>query len=357
LALVLYVFSTLAGRHEWDEMYDNGRELGVVDEALTISAAYLKFKAPWPVTPRDMVVAGRTVTKDHGSVWLISTSVEHADAPVDAGNASVIRAQLLFGGTVLYPIDSQSCRVVCVSSSDPKGSLPTWAVNASNVKQPLCIAAVRSHLRKNGARLQAEQQKSAKQTTQTSSATQVANDNVRAGEMLGVKICDWAVGSEFSETVGRFMKGAVWSAAFRNTISTVVSASGAGSGTGSCDEGAVVNMVRTGADSVGRPLVGLLAIRVREAKKEVSANPSLSAPSPWNSTNSLYAKVQLDQCERTTCTAPVSSKERNKASNFDSAATQPSQIQFALYVMIVLDGVLIVFAYYFLSTNPGRCLI
>ena len=49
----------------------------MVDEELRISATHMKLKAPWPVAARDFVIAGRAVTRDDGSMWLVSTSVEH----------------------------------------------------------------------------------------------------------------------------------------------------------------------------------------------------------------------------------------------------------------------------------------
>lgn len=82
--LVAYVFSQVNLRSFWDETFDSGSELDCdkvcvivftgclcglkfdSTQATGIHVSHYVFKAPWPITFRDLVVAGRRIDKPDG---------------------------------------------------------------------------------------------------------------------------------------------------------------------------------------------------------------------------------------------------------------------------------------------------
>ena len=140
--------SSFDNREEWDELFDFGKTIELIDKDLEIAYSYVALKTVWPLVPRDMVVAGRTIREPNGSIWLISTSVDHPSYPPSI-NGDFVRCIIHFSGTAIIPLTSDSCKVVTSSASNPGGSIPQWASNAAALKSPLIIAAVRDYLRKN----------------------------------------------------------------------------------------------------------------------------------------------------------------------------------------------------------------
>jgi START domain/Integral peroxisomal membrane peroxin len=138
-AVVVYnVFADQSNRAEWDEMFSHGRTLQQVDEHTNIY--HHAMKAPWPVKARDMVLLNRTIVLADGTIFSYTTSVKHPSCPEDS---SYVRADLIFSALHIRPLNPNSCRVTYSVGVDVKGSLPQWVTDMTNVKQPLCIAAVR----------------------------------------------------------------------------------------------------------------------------------------------------------------------------------------------------------------------
>ncbi len=71
------------------------------------------------VTPRDIVVAGRTTVLPDGSLFLYSSSVTHPDAPEQPGH---VRTNLVFGALRITPRGANKCFVSAGSAAAAPGS-------------------------------------------------------------------------------------------------------------------------------------------------------------------------------------------------------------------------------------------
>jgi len=113
---------------------------------------YSTFKAPWPVSFRDLLAVGRVQRMANGALLNYATSVDIRDVPVDRVDpvlyqkilkSQKVRAQLEFYGLLVTPLPSVDgqprCQVNLVASTNPGGSLPAWLTNQSQLNQPLCI--------------------------------------------------------------------------------------------------------------------------------------------------------------------------------------------------------------------------
>ena len=122
-------------RTQWDPMIETSRVLRVVDRLTRI--AHSLFKAPWPMSKREMIIVGRGQREDDGSFFSFATSVPYPDLPATSG---VIRASLLYYGVRFYPLTPSTCRFRYVACSDPLGYLPKAVVNLAATIQPQTIA-------------------------------------------------------------------------------------------------------------------------------------------------------------------------------------------------------------------------
>ena len=100
---------------------------------------YSRFRAPWPISRRDMHIVGRgeRMAAD-GSYLTYGASITNPPA-TQPSPRGVIRAYLQYYGTRITPLGDGRCRVVFVACSDPKGMLPQWIVSAAAQLQPLNI--------------------------------------------------------------------------------------------------------------------------------------------------------------------------------------------------------------------------
>ncbi len=315
-AVVAHVFTDMKGRSGWDELFDFGRDLEVLDEELKLVCSHMAFKAPWPVTPRDLVVAGRTIVQDDGSIWLISCSVDHPAMPVSS-NGSFIRAHLEFGGTVIFPIDEQSCRVVYVVASDPKGTIPKWLVNAMNEKSPLCLAVIRDYIKSHPQVQQEVQQRLARAAVMAAGGTGAlllpSGPERRCGHVLGLQLASaW----ETAVFATKFQRVAAFAKAWPlgRTLSAVTFA---------CRSlwsmrHKTAPIATSNAD---RPVIGLIALQVMEACRELP--PSAEKSPWWSETANLFVRVALDddtmQTNLTSIVADVPRKLRRATFAVDAS--------------------------------------
>jgi hypothetical protein len=157
--LVSMLFNSPDWRSQWDGMFDKGEKVEILDQFTSIG--YNSFKAPWPVSGRDFTALGRSVilppsavpgldasTGTIGAVFTFSTNIESPKKPPQKG---LVRGILHFCGLWIeaVPGNPNRSKVIYCLGSDPMGSIPKSIVNAANVKQPLCVAAVRNVLLKN----------------------------------------------------------------------------------------------------------------------------------------------------------------------------------------------------------------
>lgn len=140
------VFAASSLRTKWDDMFDRGDILEVVDTNTMIS--YGALKAPWPVSPRDFCTVGRAIVKPDGSIFMFNTTVDHPKAKPVKGN---VRSEVIYSAILIKPVPGQpnKSEVFYSVGSDPKGSIPTGIVNAANIKMPLLVARVGEFIRKN----------------------------------------------------------------------------------------------------------------------------------------------------------------------------------------------------------------
>lgn len=142
--IVFSVFTNSAVRPHWDEMFKKGGVVKKVDKVTSI--VYEALKAPWPVSARDYVLLVRSTKLSDGSIFVYSRSLDENLVPEEK---QFVRANMIYSALHIQPLTSSSCRVTYSLASDPRGSLPKYLINLSNVKQPLCIAAVADLIRRS----------------------------------------------------------------------------------------------------------------------------------------------------------------------------------------------------------------
>lgn len=133
-------------RHEWDQMFGEGKLIELVDPNTVI--AYASFKLPWPASWRDFVTIGRNIVLPNksdgspGGVFIWFGSIEHSDAPLVKKN---VRGDAIFSTWLLTPNieDPTKTDVVYSVAQDPKGSIPKALVDAANLLQPRTIGVIR----------------------------------------------------------------------------------------------------------------------------------------------------------------------------------------------------------------------
>ncbi|MBD64603.1 MAG: hypothetical protein CME62_05325 [Halobacteriovoraceae bacterium] len=88
---------------------------------------------PWPVNDRDTVVHYKLkLSEDKRSLILYFKSTEHPNAPAGEGK---VRAEIEFGKIYFSP-RGEDTYVELILLVDPKGSIPTWAVNLVQSSMP-----------------------------------------------------------------------------------------------------------------------------------------------------------------------------------------------------------------------------
>jgi len=132
------LFSDMGRRVKWDPMVGASRGVEEIDRLTHI--CYAIFKAPWPVSKREVILLGRSQQEPDGSFVSYASSIPYDALPVSAGS---VRANLLYSAVMVTPLTSGSdagkCRVTFVSCSDPMGHVPHMLVDATSVRECLDI--------------------------------------------------------------------------------------------------------------------------------------------------------------------------------------------------------------------------
>ena len=84
--------------------------------------------APWPIWPRELAFSQVKII-DNDTIWLVAFSIDHELVPLR--DKEYVRANILmsiWGFTEITPDQTLVTRIVHV---EPKGSLPTWLINAT----------------------------------------------------------------------------------------------------------------------------------------------------------------------------------------------------------------------------------
>jgi hypothetical protein len=193
-SVIHQLFSNPEYRSLYDPLYDSGRIHQSIDRLTHIK--FTQFKAPWPVSKREVLSINRSTRLSDGSILDYATSIDLDDLPVTNG---YVRAQLKYYGLLIKPINqpsnqsdsqsdsqsnsqsndqtnsqsnSQSCEVTYIQLSDPMGDLPQRLVNATSSDKALAISVIDGLIETNPAivsqaRQEIEQKIKAYQDSQT----------------------------------------------------------------------------------------------------------------------------------------------------------------------------------------------
>jgi hypothetical protein len=110
-------------RKKWDRTMVEGFELCKVNWTNDIS--YYQMKCPPPLKNRDFVMQ-RTWLDTGMEYFIFNHSIFHKKIPPRKG---VIRGHSYLTGYLVRPRGTNACEITYVTKSDPKGSIPTWAIN------------------------------------------------------------------------------------------------------------------------------------------------------------------------------------------------------------------------------------
>lgn len=139
---VLECTEDLETRKQWDELFIEGSNVETLDDSHQV--LHFKFKSgTMMVSNRDFVMARSVRTNDDGTIVANHVSIEHPDV---GENKGFVRGEIDVSGYFIEPLSDSSCRVTYVVQLDPKGWVPTAAVNLVAVKQPLVLARMKKHL-------------------------------------------------------------------------------------------------------------------------------------------------------------------------------------------------------------------
>ena len=109
------------------------------------SIVYQHFGTPALVAERDFVYRARARSRADGSAILEIASLTHPKAPPTVG----VRGELRDSSYLFIPQGPNATVVEVVVVTDPKGSLPKWAVNMVQKSWPMnTLVALREQVRK-----------------------------------------------------------------------------------------------------------------------------------------------------------------------------------------------------------------
>ncbi|KAI9320525.1 hypothetical protein BX666DRAFT_1204476 [Dichotomocladium elegans] len=138
------VVATIPGcRKIWDEKYDSSE----VKEMFTHleSLFWVKIKAPWPVSPRD--IAGIALRDYEDDVCYVSMSSVQDDAvpPV----SGCVRANLIISGWKIYKAEG-GIALTYITQIDLAGSIPSSFMKNVQLQVPLCAGKVAEYISNYG---------------------------------------------------------------------------------------------------------------------------------------------------------------------------------------------------------------
>jgi hypothetical protein len=95
---------------------------------------YFVQDAPWPVSPRDVIMDVSTIMEVQKGK--ITISMSSTSSPLVKKNPDYVRIPTLTGAYILEYIDRNHTRVTYMSKADPGGSVPTSLANYSSRNIP-----------------------------------------------------------------------------------------------------------------------------------------------------------------------------------------------------------------------------
>jgi len=110
-------------RSQWDKYMLDGKDIASV--SINSDICYYAAKSPKPFRHRDFILQRMWLDTPTDMV-ILNHSVCHDDYQPKKG---LIRAISYITGYLLRPLGQCGCQITYISQSDPRGSLPSWAVN------------------------------------------------------------------------------------------------------------------------------------------------------------------------------------------------------------------------------------
>ena len=129
----------LENKKKWDETLKYNRVVKSFSDNLRIVQE--EANAPWPVSNRDFVVAQVCIQRDDGFL-ICGKSIDG----VVAESSGVVRANVLFQGTLIQRDGENRSRITTIGSIDPRGSIPNMVVKKMSKKQIGKLVAMRKAL-------------------------------------------------------------------------------------------------------------------------------------------------------------------------------------------------------------------
>jgi len=119
-------------RSEWDPMTDEAGVIEVIDESTRVQ--YIKMKAVFPTSARDVVTIGYTTQLEDGRMIMVNKSIEHKLCPEKSG---IVRIEAGCAGVVVSPIKDQpnKCFVVQIADANPKGWIPKSVITLVSTRE------------------------------------------------------------------------------------------------------------------------------------------------------------------------------------------------------------------------------
>ncbi|KAI9484868.1 hypothetical protein BDB00DRAFT_852941 [Zychaea mexicana] len=131
-------------RAVWDEQFDTSdiKELYTRYESLF----WVKMKAPWPVSPRD--ISGTSI-RDYSDdvVFMSMTSVEDGLNPPDP---ECVRANLVVSGWKFYKTQDNKIGITYITQIDLGGYIPYWLLKSIQTSIPLCAGKLADYVKERG---------------------------------------------------------------------------------------------------------------------------------------------------------------------------------------------------------------
>lgn len=122
----------LEKRSQWDSVFSRLKILKVFDEHTDVMYTFLK--APPLVTNRDFLQK-RCYKRNIGGFDIVLAFVSYEDKDFPPIK-SAIRANTIISGYAFKKIDESTTKLVIISQTDIKGSIPTWIINMTASKAP-----------------------------------------------------------------------------------------------------------------------------------------------------------------------------------------------------------------------------
>ncbi|KAI8389333.1 hypothetical protein BD560DRAFT_381326 [Blakeslea trispora] len=136
--------ATLPGcRKMWDEKYDTSEIKKMYGRYESLF--WVKMKAPWPVSPRDLCATSyREISEDE--CYIVMVSVEDDAVPPISG---CVRANLILSGWKIAKTEA-GIAITYITQVDLAGSIPSAFLKSIQQQVPLCAGAVANYIQEYG---------------------------------------------------------------------------------------------------------------------------------------------------------------------------------------------------------------